>query len=63
VPEMSVLWHPFVDGAASHPPLFRAAAFVATAFWALSLGWYGRALFANLGRHGVLALSRARAWW
>ncbi|HWA73654.1 MAG TPA: hypothetical protein VG937_15015 [Polyangiaceae bacterium] len=63
VPEMSVLWHPFVDGAASHPPLFRAAAFVATAFWALSLAWFGRALYADLWHQALRALSRARAWW
>jgi hypothetical protein len=50
VPEMSVLWHPFVDGAASHPPLLRKLAFVAVGFWAVALGWLGRGLFASLGR-------------
>jgi hypothetical protein len=63
VPEMSVLWHPFVDGAASLPPALRTFAFIAVAFWSLAMAWLGRDLFADLARRAGRALVGWRAWW
>ncbi len=63
VPEMSVLWHPFVDGAASIPRVLRMPAFAAVGFWAIALTWVGRELFADLGRRSASFLLRWREWW
>ncbi len=62
VPEMSVLWHPFVDGAASIPAKLRILSFVAVGFWAVAALWVGRELLADLGRRWVRLL-RYREWW
>jgi hypothetical protein len=63
VPEMSVLWHPFVDGAAAVPRAYRPAAFVAVGFWAVTLAWVGRALFVDLGRRLTSSIVHWRKWW
>jgi hypothetical protein len=63
VPEMSVLWHPFVDGAATIPPLWRTLGFIAVGYWTMALLWVGRGLFADLARRGVDWALRWRKWW
>jgi hypothetical protein len=63
VPEMSVLWHPFVDGAASQSPAQRLFAFMAVGLWSIAIAWLGRALFADLARRGLRALVEWRTWW
>ena len=63
VPEMSALWHPFVDGAVSIPGVLRVLAFVAVGFWAFAAAWVGRKLFADLGRRGLSFALRCREWW
>lgn len=63
VPEMSALWHPFVDGGAAHPPVLRVLAFVAVGFWFLALAWLGRRLFFDLAQTAYGALRRWRTWW
>lgn len=63
VPELTALWYPLVNGAASHPPTLRVAAYAAVAFWALAAAWLGRQLFADLTRASLNALGRWREWW
>ena len=63
VPEMSVLWHPIVENAASVPAPFRVPALVAVGFWAVALLWVGYAIFADLVRRFTSLLLGWREWW
>ncbi|HEY5962229.1 MAG TPA: hypothetical protein VIV60_36985 [Polyangiaceae bacterium] len=63
VPEMSVLWHPFVDGAETIPRLWRTLGFIAVGFWTLAVGWVGRELFLDLLRRGTHYVLHWRDWW
>jgi hypothetical protein len=63
VPEMSVLWHPFVDGGASIPESLRPLSFVAVGLWAVAALWVGRELLANLVQHAARFTREWRAWW
>lgn len=49
-PELSPLWHPFVDFASAVPERTRPLAIAACLFWAAALGWVGRRVFAQLAR-------------
>jgi len=60
---MSVLWHPFVDKAASLSPALRTFAFIAVVFWSFTMAWLGRELFADLARRARRAVIEWRAWW
>jgi hypothetical protein len=63
VPEMSVLWHPFVDGAVSVPSALRTLAFAAVGFWSLAAAWVGRELFADLARRLASTVVHWQEWW
>jgi hypothetical protein len=63
VPEMSVLWHPFVESAVSRPLALRVLVVVAVAFWSLAAAWVGRQLFGDLARTSLSALEGWRKWW
>ncbi|MDB4944201.1 MAG: hypothetical protein JWP97_3735 [Labilithrix sp.] len=56
VPEMSVLWHPFVDFASAVPPPTRPLAIGICLWWALAAGWVLRHVLVALARD--LARSR-----
>ena len=59
-PELSVLWHPFVDFASSVSADRRPLAIAACAFWAFVLVWTARGVFASLARdlHGAIERTR-----
>ena len=63
VPEMSVLWHPFVDGGASIPAPLRPLSFIAVGFWALVAAWVGRELFTDLARRAARRVLSWQTWW
>ncbi len=63
VPEMSVLWHPFVDGGSAIPAHLRPLSFAAVGVWAIVMAWVGRELFAELARRCVRVALNWRAWW
>jgi len=63
VPEMSVLWHPFVDGAASIPEKLRPVSFVAVGLWAIAAIWVGRELLLDLAGRSLRYGLRWREWW
>jgi hypothetical protein len=50
VPEMSVLWHPFVDYASSIPPQSRGLGVVVCTVWMAGGAWVARDLLADLAR-------------
>lgn len=50
VPEMSALWHPFVDFASSVPVGSRGLALGICAWWAVAFAWTSRAMVARLVR-------------
>ena len=49
-PELSPLWHPFVDFAGTVPEKTRPLAIAVVLFWGLALAWVGRAPFRQLAR-------------
>lgn len=63
VPEMSVLWHPIVENAASIPAAFRIAAFAAAGYWAVALMWVGYTPFVDLALRLRNTLLGWRQWW
>lgn len=54
-PELSPLWHPFVDFASAVPQKTRPLAVAVVLFWGLALAWVGRNVFAQVIRD-------VRAW-
>jgi hypothetical protein len=63
VPELSPLWHPFVDGGAGRPTQVLAAAYAATAAWSVVALWVGRHALARCARLTRSALTAWRTWW
>jgi len=63
VPEMSVLWHPFVDGGESVPAPLRPLSWAAVGLWGLVAVWVGRELLADLARRSVRRVVGWRGWW
>lgn len=63
VPEMSVLWHPFVDGGAAIPASLRPLSFVAVGLWAVVAAWVGRELYTDLARRSMHFALNWREWW
>ena len=63
VPEMSVLWHPFVDGGSAIPPNLRPLSFLAVLLWASVAVWVGRELFSDLARRSLRWVVSWHEWW
>lgn len=59
-PELSPLWHPFVDFASAVPDKTRPLAVGVIAFWGVVLAWVGRDVFRQLARDARGLVERQR---